>query len=92
MGDSGIQEPPNEDAFEFSVEVYEFPIYPENTKYIKLLYSTKFLHFKNVSHCSEKAFNFLIQIIGDVLPPIYTLPRTYYKSEKNGEGFEVIIQ
>lgn len=36
------------------------------------------MHFKNTSHCSEKAFDLLLEIIGDVLPSDHTLLSTYY--------------
>nr|XP_017221555.1 PREDICTED: uncharacterized protein LOC108198305 [Daucus carota subsp. sativus] len=81
---SRVEEPPNADASEFYKEVNRCgtPIYPGNTNYTKLSFTTRLLHFKNESHCSEKSFNLLLEIIGDVLPPKHTLPSTYYEVKK----------
>lgn len=81
---SRVEEPPNADAFEFYKEVNRCgtPIYPRHSNYTKLSFTTRLLHFKNESHCSEKYFNLLLEIIGDVLPPKHTLPSIYYEVKK----------
>ncbi|XP_074352837.1 uncharacterized protein LOC141691989 [Apium graveolens] len=78
------EQPPNSDAYSFYTDVNTCgaPIYLGNKDYAKLSFSTRLLHFKNVSKYSEKAFNLLLEIIGGVLPKKHTLPITYYEIKK----------
>ena len=44
------------------------PLYPGNTTHTKLSFVSKLLHFKSTHRCSERGFNELLGLIGDVFP------------------------
>ncbi|XP_074351959.1 uncharacterized protein LOC141691115 [Apium graveolens] len=78
------EESPNFDASQFYTDANESgaPIYLGNKNYTKLSFTTRLLHFKDVSRCSEKSFNLLLDIIGEVLPRDHKLSVSYYAMKK----------
>ncbi|XP_063939076.1 uncharacterized protein LOC135148326 [Daucus carota subsp. sativus] len=59
------------------------PIYPGNLKYSQLKFVTKLLHWKNRNKCSDKAFDELLFLLGDVFPADkHKLPLNYYVVKK----------
>ncbi|XP_063946088.1 uncharacterized protein LOC108212435 [Daucus carota subsp. sativus] len=58
------------------------PIYPDNLKYSQLKFVTKLLHCKNRNKCSDKAFDELLLLLGDVFPDKHKLPLNYNAVKK----------
>ncbi|KAL8094028.1 hypothetical protein AgCh_035786 [Apium graveolens] len=83
-GTMNVEEAPNDSAKKLYEVIVEngAPIYPGNTKYARLSFTTKLLEFKNNSHCSNKAFDSLLKLLTDVLPKKHTLPESYYAMKK----------
>ncbi|KAK1405700.1 hypothetical protein POM88_005305 [Heracleum sosnowskyi] len=77
-------EDPNEQAAKFldNVNSVAEPIYPGNTKYPQLKFVTRLLHWKNHNKCSDKAFDELLLLLGDVFPEGHKLPFNYYDVKK----------
>ncbi|XP_063941385.1 uncharacterized protein LOC135149574 [Daucus carota subsp. sativus] len=93
-GTRNVEEVPNDSARKLYEVIVEngAPIYPGNTKYTRLSFTTKLLEFKNISHCSNKAFDSLLTLFADVLPKKHTLPQTYYEMKKIMKGLRVEYQ
>ena len=83
-GTINVEEAPNDSAKKLYEVIVEngAPIYPGNTTYTRLSFTTKLLEFKNIPHCSTKAFDSLLKLLTDVLPKKYTLPESYYAMKK----------
>ncbi|XP_074327411.1 uncharacterized protein LOC141665331 [Apium graveolens] len=79
-----VHEEPNEQASKFLYNVSNVgePIYPGNIKYTQLKFVTRLLHWKNHNKCSDKAFDELLLLLGDVFPEGHKLPFKYYGVQK----------
>ncbi|CAM8917453.1 unnamed protein product [Rhodiola kirilowii] len=85
---NGRDQLPHGDASRFFkvLEDATIPLHPTNTKFTRLSFITKLLHFKNMYGCSERGFDELLELIGSILPEDHTLPKSYYEDlalEKN---------
>ena len=82
--DNSNHEDPNDQASKFLDNVNDVgePIYPGNIKYTQLKFVTKLLHWKNRNRCSDKAFDELLFLLGDVFPEGHKLPSNYYAVKK----------
>ncbi|XP_074351799.1 uncharacterized protein LOC141690944 [Apium graveolens] len=81
---NSVHEEPNEQASKFLYNVSNVgePIYPGNIKYTQLKFVTRLLHWKNHNKCSDKAFDELLLLLGDVFPEGHKLPFNYYGVKK----------
>ncbi|XP_074374617.1 uncharacterized protein LOC141715028 [Apium graveolens] len=84
-------EEPNFEASRFYTNLHNLdaPIYPGNTKFTKLTFVMRLVHFKSQNNCSDTSFDELLSLIADVLPEEHTLPSKYcgisrYKDAKEG--------
>lgn len=84
MNTSNVEKAPNNIAKEFYDVIAQNSvyIYPDNTKYIRINFTTRLLEFKNTARCSNKTFDSLLKLIKDVLPKKHTLPESYYEMKK----------
>ena len=67
---SYIKKAPNLGTYQFYKDDIDAraPFYPDNTKFTKITLNGKLLLFKNITKCSEKAFDSLLVLFADVLP------------------------
>lgn len=88
MWTSNVEETP----YDCAKKIYEVIVkngdhmYPGNTKYTRLKYTTNLLKFKNYSHCSNRALIVYLYFLW-TLPKKQTLLETYYDMKKDYEGF-----
>ena len=82
--ENNISEDPNEQATKFLDNVNNVgePIYPGNIKYTQLKFISRLLHWKSRNQCSDKAFDELLLLLGDVFPEGHKLPSNYYAVKK----------
>ncbi|CAM8992321.1 unnamed protein product [Rhodiola kirilowii] len=82
--ENGRDQLPHGDASRFYkvLEDAAMPLHPTNTKFTRLSFITKLLHFKNMYGCSERGFDELLELIGSILPEDHTLPKSYYEVRK----------
>ena len=74
----------NEQATKFLYNVNNVgePIYPENIKYTQLKFIFRLLHWKSRNKCSDKVFDELLLLLGDVFLVGHKLPSNYYAVKK----------
>lgn len=58
------------------------PIYLINKFFSRLSVVTKLFHFKNTYGCTERGFDELLELIGNILPEGHTLSVSYYVVKK----------
>ncbi|XP_074373648.1 uncharacterized protein LOC141713995 [Apium graveolens] len=77
-------EEPNFEASRFYTNLHNLdaPIYPGNTKFTKLTFVMRLVHFKSQNNCSDTGFDELLSLIADVLPEEHTLPSKYRDIKK----------
>ncbi|KAL8105888.1 hypothetical protein AgCh_029622 [Apium graveolens] len=75
---------PNFEASRFYTNMHNLdaPIYPGNTKFTKLMFVMRSVHFKSQNNCSDTGFDELLSLIADVLPEEHTLPSKYQDIKK----------
>ncbi|KAL8105893.1 hypothetical protein AgCh_029627 [Apium graveolens] len=75
---------PNFEASRFYINMHNLdaPIYPGNTKFTKLTFVMRLVHFKSKNNCSDTGFDELLSLIADVLPEEHTLPSKYRDIKK----------
>ncbi|XP_074374342.1 uncharacterized protein LOC141714740 [Apium graveolens] len=81
---NSVHEESNEQASKFLYNVSNVGelIYPGNIKYTQLKSVTRLLYWKNHNKCSDKAFDELLLLLGDVFPEGHKLPFNYYGVKK----------
>ena len=82
--ENNISEDPNEQATKFLDNVNNVgePIYTGNIKYTQFKFISRLLHWKSHNKCSDKAFDELLLLLGDVFPEGHKLPSNYYAVKK----------
>ena len=78
--ENNISEDLNEQATKFLDNINNVgePIYPGNIKYTQFKFILRLLHWKSHNQCSDKAFDELLFLLGDVFPMGHKLHSNYY--------------
>lgn len=87
-------EEPNSEASRFQTNLHNLDahVYPGNTKFTRLTFDMRLVHFKSQNNCSDTGFDELLSLIADVLPEGHTLPLKYRDIKKMVKKINLVYE